>query len=135
MMPINYQNYSPLWKSEIRPRILQRANNKCEFCGVENHSVILRGKYNWMDVYQTYDGKIFNAENSQYITSDYVGEVATNENTMAIKVVLTVAHLDHDTTHNTDDNLKALCQRCHNRYDMKQRVHNRNNKPNQTELF
>ena len=33
------------------------------------------------------------------------------------KVVLTVAHLDHDTTHNEPDNLKALCQRCHLRYD------------------
>ena len=32
-------------------------------------------------------------------------------------VVLTVAHLDHDTTHNDDDNLKALCQRCHLTYD------------------
>lgn len=35
------------------------------------------------------------------------------------KVVLTVAHLDHDTTHNSDDNLKALCQRCHLAYDAK----------------
>lgn len=32
-------------------------------------------------------------------------------------VVLTVAHLDHDTTHNADDNLKAMCQRCHLTYD------------------
>ena len=135
MMPIDYKKYPENWKSEIRPRILQRANNKCEFCGVENHSVILRGKYNGIDVYQTDDSKIFNAENSQYITSDYVGEVTTSERAMAIKVVLTVAHLDHDTTNNSDDNLKALCQRCHNRYDMKQRVHNRKNKPNQTQLF
>ena len=33
------------------------------------------------------------------------------------RVVLTVAHLDHDTTNNTDDNLAALCQRCHLTYD------------------
>lgn len=32
-------------------------------------------------------------------------------------VVLTVAHLDHDVTHNTPDNLRALCQRCHLRWD------------------
>jgi 5-methylcytosine-specific restriction endonuclease McrA len=32
-------------------------------------------------------------------------------------VVLTVAHLDHDPRNCADDNLKALCQRCHNRYD------------------
>ncbi len=33
------------------------------------------------------------------------------------KVVLTVMHLDHDPTHNDDDNLMAGCQKCHNRYD------------------
>ena len=38
-----------------------------------------------------------------------------------VKIVLTVAHLDHDTTHNTDDNLACLCQRCHLNYD---RAHN-----------
>ncbi len=33
------------------------------------------------------------------------------------KVVLTVAHLDHQPENCADDNLKAMCQRCHNRYD------------------
>lgn len=32
-------------------------------------------------------------------------------------VVLTVAHLDHTPAHCSDDNLIALCQRCHLRYD------------------
>jgi 5-methylcytosine-specific restriction endonuclease McrA len=32
-------------------------------------------------------------------------------------VVLTVAHLDHQPEHCTEENLRALCQRCHNRYD------------------
>lgn len=33
------------------------------------------------------------------------------------KVVLTVAHLDHDETNCAVGNLKALCQKCHNTYD------------------
>lgn len=33
------------------------------------------------------------------------------------KVVLTVAHLDHDPSNCIDSNLAALCQRCHNTYD------------------
>lgn len=33
------------------------------------------------------------------------------------RVVLTVAHLDHDTAHNADGNLKAMCQSCHLCYD------------------
>lgn len=34
------------------------------------------------------------------------------------KVVLTVAHLDHDPTHNAESNLRAMCNRCHLRYDV-----------------
>lgn len=34
-------------------------------------------------------------------------------------VVLTVAHLDHQPMNCDDGNLKALCQRCHLRYDAK----------------
>jgi 5-methylcytosine-specific restriction endonuclease McrA len=37
------------------------------------------------------------------------------------KVVLTVAHLDHTPGHDDEDNLRAFCQRCHNRYDMEDR--------------
>lgn len=33
------------------------------------------------------------------------------------KVVLTIAHLNHDPTDNRPENLKALCNRCHLRYD------------------
>jgi hypothetical protein len=35
----------------------------------------------------------------------------------AIRVVLTVAHLDHDPAHNDDANLRAWCQLHHLRYD------------------
>lgn len=35
------------------------------------------------------------------------------------KVVLTIAHLDHDVTHNDLGNLRAWCQRCHLTYDVK----------------
>lgn len=33
------------------------------------------------------------------------------------KVILTTAHLDHTPENNGDNNLKAMCQRCHLRYD------------------
>ena len=41
------------------------------------------------------------------------------------RIILTVAHLDNDPTNNERKNLKALCQRCHNRYDAAFRAKNR----------
>ena len=40
-MPIDYKKYSPMWKI-IRAKILSRAGNMCELCGVENYSHIIR---------------------------------------------------------------------------------------------
>lgn len=37
------------------------------------------------------------------------------------RVVLTVAHLDHQPENCADTNLRAMCQRCHNIYDMPMR--------------
>ena len=45
-MPIKPENkarYPKNWK-EIRAKILERANNRCEMCGVENHSEYIRKK-------------------------------------------------------------------------------------------
>lgn len=36
------------------------------------------------------------------------------------RVVLTVAHLDHDHRHGRDEDLAAMCQRCHLTYDAPQ---------------
>lgn len=83
-MPINYKKYPQNWRSEIVPRIKERAGNKCEFCGIENYAIKPNGT----------------------------------------KVVLTIAHLDHDSqNHNiSDDRLAALCQACHLKYDLHRHV-------------
>lgn len=42
------------------------------------------------------------------------------------KIVLTIAHVhDMDPANVANDNLAALCQRCHNRHDVKHRKQNR----------
>ncbi len=84
-MPIRKENkgrYPKNWK-EISKRIRERAKNRCEFCGAENHK-------------------------PHPITKS--------------KVVLTVAHLNHVPEDCRDENLKALCQKCHNKYDIKNRL-------------
>lgn len=89
--PENKSRYPKDWE-QIRNRILLRAGNKCEFCGVENHSMRLNPK----------TGKV-------------------------VKIILTIAHLDHIPEHCDTDNLRALCQKCHNTYDAQHRKETRAN--------
>ena len=102
-MPIDYSKYPKNWKTEIRPSILKRANNCCEFCGLENGSITHSfknefGKTEWK--YLSYGEFLF-------------------KEAKAVKVVLTVAHLDHDESNKNVklSRLAALCQLCHLRYD------------------
>lgn len=125
-MPINYADYPQNWKTEIRPAVLKRAGNKCEFCGIGNHLLVLRGRWQGQDVYQNDEGEIFSATNSERLGADYVGEVAEDApERKFIRIVLTVAHLDHNIENNEMGNLRALCQRCHNRLDAKDRAASR----------
>ena len=114
-MPCNYKNYQPNWFTEIRPRILERAKNCCEQCFVKNYEIILRGEWAGMKAFKTEDGKIFNAENGEKIGEHYFGEINKKPKAKLTKVILTIAHLDHDKENFevSDDRLKALCQRCH----------------------
>lgn len=81
-MPIDYKRYPDNWK-ELREKVLERAKNSCEHCGLDNHQVIMR-------------------------------------NGNEVKIVLTIAHLDHDEENHdvSIDRLNALCQQCHLRYDV-----------------
>ena len=86
--PENKNRYPENWKS-IRMDIIKRANNCCEFCGIQNYSIRDSGA----------------------------------------KVVLTIAHLNHTPEDCRYENLRALCQKCHNKYDSKHRAETiKNNK-------
>jgi 5-methylcytosine-specific restriction endonuclease McrA len=41
------------------------------------------------------------------------------------RIVLTIAHLDHTPENCARENLRALCQKCHNKYDAKHRAQTR----------
>lgn len=138
-MPCDYSKYPKNWKTEIRSAVLRRAGNRCEQCGVENGSIILRGEWRGTSAYQDEKGWIFDAENSEKIGIDYLGEVDKTGRRKMTKIVLTIAHLDHDTTNNDMGNLKALCQYHHLRHDSVFHRQNaratRNRKSGQTSLF
>ena len=110
-MPVDYKKYAANWK-EIRARILDRAGHCCEGCGVKNHAVGARDLRN-----QWHDEDSVHGMNSDYGYALFGGEFPA-----MIKIVLTIAHVDHDVTNNADDNLRAWCQQCHNRHDAKMRA-------------
>lgn len=98
ILPENRARYPKDWK-EIRKRILERARHCCE--GVPGHPC---GVANYAVV-----------------------ERWTNQrgDRKKVKIILTIAHLDHTPENSNPENLRALCQRCHNRYDAKHRAANR----------
>lgn len=117
-MPIDYNKYPPNWKTEIRPRILQRAKNCCEECGVKNYEYGVRLANGVFESIQNLSRSPAVIDiNDARLWADAMGM-------KLIKIVLTVAHKDHDTTNNTDDNLIALCQYHHLQYD--QQYHKQN---------
>ena len=91
----------------IRARILLRAENRCEGCGLANGVLGVR----------LADGAFVETANCEPGT--WV------DGRKVMRVVLTVAHLNHDTGDNRDDNLRALCQQCHNRHDAGMRAERR----------
>ncbi len=96
-MPIDYSLYPADWK-QIRSGILKRAGDCCECCGVANYAVGWRdGKGEFHELPEDRD------------------HLVEPEDTL--RIVLTIAHLDHDVTNNEPANLQALCQRCHLTHD------------------
>ena len=91
MMPIRpseKSRYPKNWK-DISLRIRERAENRCECVGE-------CGLHPWGRCVEKQGRKAFFAKG---------------------KIILTTAHLDHQPENCSDDNLKAMCQRCHLRYD------------------
>lgn len=116
-MPVDWSRYPPNWKTEIRPRIMERAGGACEWCGALDRSYIIRMKEP--------PGSFF------YVT----GPDDVCKGQRPTKVILTTAHLGtphedgrpgdkNDKMDTRDENLAALCQRCHLSYDILDHVKN-----------
>ena len=109
--PENVHRYPADWP-EIRMRILARAKNRCERCGVRNHA------WGWRDTF----GVFHETPRQPFLEAGYTKppfDVACRDGAHihVIEIVLTIAHLNHQPEDCTDENLEALCQQCHNRLD------------------
>lgn len=116
-MPIDYKKYPANWKTEIVPEVIKRAENRCEDCGLENHSTVFGIKL-WIKDNGRYKLRsIWFRHEQDAVRERMIGDVRK------IKVVLTIAHLDHDEANHDVilERLKALCQCCHLRYDAEEK--------------
>ncbi len=133
-MPIDYSRYPDNWKTEIVPRILERANNKCEFCDIENKSIVTSIPMKVSDGYR-YKIKRFWITDQGDITR--MTPFSLGGDIKEIMVVLTIAHLDHDEeNHDVEDGrLAALCQYCHLNYDAKEKFRRIMSRAKQQSMF
>jgi hypothetical protein len=118
-MPIKPElrhHYGKAWR-DARAAVLARAGNACECrgecaskhgaapgsrCGAPNGVSIMRVR----------------ATPERYLVGGF--EHRGTDLMPPVKVVLTVAHLDHNPGTNDLERLRAFCQRCHLRYDRHQ---------------
>ena len=87
--------YGKIWKTVTRPRILQRAANCCERCGVPNGVTLLRWKVWWTPYVDRWDEMkslpvewCCRAGVTQFMR-------ARTDEIRKVRIVLTIAHLNH----------------------------------------
>ena len=112
-MPIKPENrarYPKDWK-RIADAIRERAGHRCEGspaypdCRVPNGAVGYRVDGRWVQIGESVDD------------AGLASAAAMEDGHRVVRVVLTVAHLDHTPENCHPSNLKAMCQRCHLTYD------------------
>jgi len=106
--PENKDKYPDDW-DETREATLKKYNNRCAFCGVENHTFGYRDE----------NGKFIKVEEGCAL------DIAALDGYKIIEIVLTRAHLNQDETDNREENVKPLCQKCHNNLDAARRAQTR----------
>lgn len=109
-MPIKPENrhfYGKEWREVVRPRIMARAlvPASSDDLHLTDNDTVARCECR---------GECRRSHGPDVRCSEVNGRPATS---FRGPVVLTVAHLDQNPGHNSDENLRALCQRCHNRVD------------------
>lgn len=105
----------------ISQRVRERAGNRCEFCNVKNGLLGGRTKEGTFLRARPLDCGGHMPRPGEHA---WCGEGRRVERLRIIRIVLTVAHLDHQPENCADENLKALCQRCHLTYDAKHHARN-----------
>ena len=97
--------YPPDWRQISRRIRFERAQRRCERCGAPHMHYRMRS------------GLIIPPRLLEYFHGAMTLEEARQDGFQLSRIVLTTAHLNHDPTDNREENLAALCQRCHLAHD------------------
>jgi hypothetical protein len=117
--PENKDRYPKNWP-EISARIRERAGNKCEECSVPNYQLGGRAPDGTWHKASPLGEKLLKLEWPQ--PGDFGWCVGYGASPLRIvRIVLTVAHLNHQPEDCRPENLRCWCQRCHNRHDAVER--------------
>lgn len=108
--------YPANWR-EISLEVRERAGQRCEACKAPNGETVLRHVDGSVYILPE-RGEVFDASNGEPMGYCRGSEFPAGR---FVKIVLTVAHLDHQPENNGEPgnrpNLKAWCQKCHLAYD------------------
>jgi hypothetical protein len=122
-MPMERARYPENWE-EISQRIRERDGQRCKWCGAANGAIGFRqARGEFVQMYASIE------------EVDGQADALALDGIKLTRIVLTVAHLGtphadgtpgdkHDKMDVRDENLAALCQRCHLMYDLKDHVRN-----------
>ena len=117
-MPMIYENYPSNWKEISRRIRFERAGGRCEWCGVRHGH------------FRNEMGQSFETKKEFWVMFGKRTKVRI------VQIILTTAHLGIDKPDGTpgdksdtmdcrEENLAALCQRCHLGFDREDHVRSR----------
>jgi hypothetical protein len=103
--------YGREWRTVTRPRILARAHDRCEQCCVPNGAKVARLAGWWSNCPGYWSDEKGRRQSGAGRFFRIAGQLHW------VRIVLSVAHLNHVAGDDRDENLKALCQYCHLHFD------------------
>jgi len=117
--PENRARYPADWL-RIRERVMRRAQNKCEECGVPNYQLGGRTRDGRWHKALPLGERALRLEWPSPGTHAWCSDGKHEALLRIVKIVCTTAHLDHTPENCDNSNLRFWCQRCHLLYDRQQ---------------